>query len=172
MLLTGILKPPSFTFCRFLHASSQKLSKSLMVPNDHDHYEALEIPPDATLTEIREAFFKKAKAYHPDVNSTPEAKEKFLKIRESYKVLSNGKSRSVYDHQYTVVARPRRYVSDEEQLMIDTKKMIDQEVYLMTKHVCLLNLLMTVVLRNSEPFFYITFSHIKVHQRSGKLLMN
>ena len=62
-----------------------------------DLYEVLEITPDATNTEIREAFFRKAKVCHPDVDSSKEARQEFLKSREAYQILSNTLERHEYD---------------------------------------------------------------------------
>ena len=42
-----------------------------------DLYGILGVPKKATKDDIKKAYFKLAKQYHPDVNSTPEAKEKF-----------------------------------------------------------------------------------------------
>ena len=52
-----------------------------------EHYETLGVPPNATLTEIREAYFRQVKILHPDVNTTPEAKIKFAIVQEAYKIL-------------------------------------------------------------------------------------
>ena len=60
-------------------------------------YEILDITPDATTTEIREAFFRKAKVCHPDVDSSAQAKREFLKSKEAYQILSNTQERHEYD---------------------------------------------------------------------------
>ena len=57
----------------------------------------MDITPDATPTEIREAFFQKAKVCHPDVDSTHKAREEFLKSKEAYQILSNTLERHEYD---------------------------------------------------------------------------
>ena len=57
----------------------------------------MDITPDATATEVREAFFSKAKIYHPDVDSSSDAKQEFLKSREAYQILSNTLERHEYD---------------------------------------------------------------------------
>lgn len=47
--------------------------------------------------EIKKAYFKKAKEYHPDVNKTSGAKEKFAEINEAYEVLGDESKKRVYD---------------------------------------------------------------------------
>ena len=60
-------------------------------------YEVLDITPDATTTEIKEAFFRKAKVFHPDVDSSVKARQEFLKSKEAYQILSNTLERHEYD---------------------------------------------------------------------------
>ena len=47
--------------------------------------------------EIKKAYFKLAKTYHPDVNKSPEAKEKFGVINEAYETLGDESKRRIYD---------------------------------------------------------------------------
>jgi molecular chaperone DnaJ len=47
-----------------------------------DLYSVLGVNKAATKDDIKKAYFKLAKQYHPDVNKTPEAKEKFAQINE------------------------------------------------------------------------------------------
>ena len=46
---------------------------------------------------IKKAYFKLAKKYHPDVNPSAEAKEKFSKINNAYETLNDDNKRRVYD---------------------------------------------------------------------------
>ncbi|MDR2338079.1 MAG: DnaJ domain-containing protein [Deltaproteobacteria bacterium] len=62
-----------------------------------DYYKILGISNTATTEEIRSAFRKLAKQYHPDINKTKNAEERFKLINEAYEVLSNPDRRSRYD---------------------------------------------------------------------------
>src|SRR5262245_34110143 len=62
-----------------------------------DFYEVLGVGRDASAEEIQRAHRKLARTYHPDVNKTPEAEEKFKEVSEAYDVLSDPDMRQRYD---------------------------------------------------------------------------
>lgn len=62
-----------------------------------NYYDVLGVSKNATEAEIKSAFRKLAKQYHPDVNKTPEAEAKFKEIGEAYSVLSDPDKRRQYD---------------------------------------------------------------------------
>ncbi|MFV0395953.1 MAG: molecular chaperone DnaJ [Coprobacillaceae bacterium] len=62
-----------------------------------DYYEVLEVSKDASASDIKKAYRKKAKQYHPDVNKDPDAEEKFKEVQEAYEVLSDDNKKSTYD---------------------------------------------------------------------------
>jgi molecular chaperone DnaJ len=62
-----------------------------------DYYEVLGIARSATNGEIRSAYRRLAKQYHPDVNKEDGAEEHFKEINEAYAVLSDEERRSAYD---------------------------------------------------------------------------
>ena len=60
-------------------------------------YETLGIAKGASNDEIKKAYRKLAKEYHPDINKSPEAEEKFKEINAAYEILSDEKKREQYD---------------------------------------------------------------------------
>ena len=63
-----------------------------------DYYEVLGVDKNASETEIKRAYRKVAKKYHPDMNpGDKEAEEKFKEAAEAYEVLSDPEKKSKYD---------------------------------------------------------------------------
>ncbi len=70
-----------------------------MSGNKRDYYEVLGIERTASNDEIKKAYRKLARKYHPDFNKDdPLAEEKFKEINEAYEVLSDPQKREGYDH--------------------------------------------------------------------------
>ena len=67
--------------------------------NKRDYYEVLGIAKNATDEEIKKAYRKLAKKYHPDANpdNKQEAEAKFKEVNEAYEVLSDSQKRQMYD---------------------------------------------------------------------------
>ncbi len=63
-----------------------------------DYYELLGVPRKASVKDIRAAYRKLARKYHPDLNpGDKSAEEKFKQIQEAYEVLSDTKKRQMFD---------------------------------------------------------------------------
>jgi molecular chaperone DnaJ len=65
--------------------------------NKKDFYSVLGVDRNASQNDIKKAYFKKAKEYHPDVNKEPGAKEKFNEINEAYETLGDDQKKRMYD---------------------------------------------------------------------------
>ncbi|KAK5603238.1 hypothetical protein CRENBAI_011997 [Crenichthys baileyi] len=74
------------------------LSHSFAQRKAVSHYELLGVKPDASVDEIKNAFFDKSKKLHPDSDpSKPELHSQFVELNEAYRVLSKELSRKEYD---------------------------------------------------------------------------
>ncbi|CAN6362784.1 unnamed protein product [Urochloa humidicola] len=74
------------------------------------HYQFLGIAPDADIEEIKAAYRRLSKEYHPDTTTLPlkVASEKFIRLREVYNVLSKEETRRFYDWTLAQEAESRR----------------------------------------------------------------
>jgi molecular chaperone DnaJ len=68
-----------------------------MAANKRDYYEVLGIGRQAGNDEIKKAYRRLAREYHPDVNKNSDAESRFKEINEAYEVLSNEQKRTAYD---------------------------------------------------------------------------
>src|SRR3984885_4602756 len=79
-----------------------------------DYYELLGVSRKAAQKEIRQAYRKLARKYHPDLNpGDKSSEEKFKQIQEAYDVLSDAKKRQMYD-QFGFDAERRSAVPPEQ----------------------------------------------------------
>lgn len=85
--------------CLWCYRGSKRLfSLSHTHRKSENYYELLGVKTDATLEEIKHAFFDKSKKFHPDSDpSNPELHSQFVRLNEAYGVLSKNRSRKEYD---------------------------------------------------------------------------
>jgi len=76
------------------------------------YYEILGIKRDAKQSEVKQAYFKMAKIYHPDVNQAENARENFDKITEAYTTLIDLTQRYFYDHHGTASEELKKHGSN------------------------------------------------------------
>ncbi|MGO2084071.1 molecular chaperone DnaJ [Vagococcus sp.] len=62
-----------------------------------DFYEILGVSKTATDVEIKKAYRKLSKKYHPDINKEPDAEDKFKEVSEAFEILSDPQKRAAYD---------------------------------------------------------------------------
>ncbi|XP_049848916.1 uncharacterized protein LOC126316930 [Schistocerca gregaria] len=98
-------RPRTFLNCATnLEAGSSVLSgqrrqySATKFGHNENYYAILGVLQNASDQEIKSAFLRRAKEFHPDVNKhDPDAKNKFIKIKEAYEILSNTSKRTNYD---------------------------------------------------------------------------
>ncbi|XP_024980211.1 chaperone protein dnaJ A7A, chloroplastic-like [Cynara cardunculus var. scolymus] len=105
---TRELASPCSAFCSqgSLHAlcdmgsfgkSHHRRGGRLVVRAESDFYSVLGVSKNSSKAEIKSAYRKLARSYHPDVNKEPGAEQKFKDISNAYEVLSDDEKRSIYD---------------------------------------------------------------------------
>ncbi|TYI77432.1 hypothetical protein E1A91_D06G142000v1 [Gossypium mustelinum] len=91
--------PSSSSTCswRFNNRAGTHRFGTTVVAASGDYYATLGVPKSASGKEIKAAYRRLARQYHPDVNKEPGATEKFKEISAAYEVLSDDKKRALYD---------------------------------------------------------------------------
>jgi hypothetical protein len=93
-----------------------------------DLYKRLGVSPKATQKEIRSAYRKRARAYHPDVSRSPETASQFAKVNEAYKILSDPDRRARYDRGETVQPSNVTFYASHRQQVIAYQRKINRIV--------------------------------------------
>ena len=65
--------------------------------NNTEYYDRLGVSKDASQDEIKRAYRKMSKKYHPDISKEPGAEEKYKEVQEAYETLSDDQKRAAYD---------------------------------------------------------------------------
>lgn len=82
------------------------MPNSRTVTGKKNYYQILMVTPKASQEEIKMAFRRLARRYHPDVNPNNKlAEEKFKEINEAYDILADGNKRQQYDFEYLGVSK-------------------------------------------------------------------
>jgi curved DNA-binding protein CbpA len=81
------------------YAFAYKIHTSSALQAMKDYYEILRVPKSATQADIKEAYYKLSKVYHPDVKKDESSLNMFRTITEAYDVLGNAKAREDYDKE-------------------------------------------------------------------------
>jgi curved DNA-binding protein CbpA len=83
-----------------------------MIPADY--YTALGLPDNSSIEEVKKAYRKKAREYHPDLNHSPDAIDQFIKVTEAYDFLiaSEGKEVSGQSDYDLIMEEWRKYRQD------------------------------------------------------------
>ncbi len=104
MHFLGFFPPPTvgerirIILCDNIHLYAITLLKKEIMADKRDYYEVLGVPKGANESELKSAYRKLAKKYHPDMNpDNKEAEAKFKEASEAYSVLSDTDKRSRYD---------------------------------------------------------------------------
>lgn len=79
-----------------------------------EYYDILGLTANSSIDEIKRAYRKKARIYHPDINHLPEAKEMFIKVTEAYDFLIASKEKGILNDEdyFRVVEDWRKYRQD------------------------------------------------------------
>jgi molecular chaperone DnaJ len=77
--------------------SRRYFHSNFVLQSKKDPYKVLGVSNSASAGEIKKAYYKLAKEYHPDTNKDPKSKERFIEIQEAYDLLSDEQKRLQYD---------------------------------------------------------------------------
>jgi len=89
-----------------------------------NYYDILGIPPEATSTEIREAFYRQARLTHPDVSASPASRQEFEYVQEAFRVLKNPRTRRDYDEKAGIGENLEQRAEDAELFWMTRRKVI------------------------------------------------
>jgi molecular chaperone DnaJ len=98
-----------------------------------DHYQTLEIHPDATQAEIKQAYRRLAKQFHPDlahpVQAQPGSHDQITRINAAYEILGDPSQRRTYDRQRQFATAGRQRTTAVSYAQRQTGQDIDQHLH-------------------------------------------
>lgn len=95
---------------------SRSLSSNLRFnTGQQNYYTILKVTPNATQDEIKQAYYRLSKLYHPDTNQSEKAHDHFTAINEAYNVLGNVLDRRKYDRGLSITHNPTPKQTNRQQ---------------------------------------------------------
>ena len=74
-----------------------------------DYFKILEIPQDASEMEIKRAYRKKSREFHPDINKAPNSLDQFILVNEAYEILIHKNTHEIYLQDFNTNHDPLKY---------------------------------------------------------------
>jgi hypothetical protein len=123
-------------------------------------YRVLNVSPHATPADIKSAYRKLARRYHPDVCSSPDANSRFARISEAYRILSNSALRSMYDRGEPIYARQTFYARAAEVAAYQRKfdQVVDEMIARDKQEIAARSHAVFVVVTLFLSVFYVSFA--------------
>jgi curved DNA-binding protein len=95
--LKSSVPPPTYNRSAVDPAAARGRAWRSGVVEYRDYYKTLGVPREATIDEIKKAYRKLARKYHPDVSKEADAEARMREVNEAYAVLSDAEKRAAYD---------------------------------------------------------------------------
>ena len=93
-----------------------------------DFYELLGIKKSSSKEEIKEAYRKMVKKYHPDVNKSEEANKIIISLNEAKEVLLDDEKRVHYDEMLNSIERSKQFSNDKRKLIVKKQENIKKHM--------------------------------------------
>lgn len=94
---------------------------------DSNHYQILQVSPKATQTEIKQAYRRLAKQFHPDSNQDTASHEQIVRLNAAYEILGNTEARHSYDKELFAATTDRQQRSANAQKYYQKQRETEQD---------------------------------------------